>query len=79
MDGIINDEVLDKLDTIKIYLIRIDSEKTLAEGIARIANLSIAPAYKLEDEDRIPTRDETYGQIRHSASLFKAILGYVGH
>jgi hypothetical protein len=47
--------------------------------VARIANLSIALGYKLEDEDRILTKDEAYEQTSHSASLFKAILGYLGH
>ena len=58
VDGIINDEVLDNLDKIKIYPIRIGSEEDLAKEIARIANLSIALGYKLEDENRILAKEE---------------------
>jgi len=77
IDGIINDEVLENLDKIKIYPIRIGSEKELAKQIARIANLSMALGYRLEDENRILTKEEAYQQIGHSASLFKGILEYV--
>lgn len=77
VDGVINDEVLDNLDKIKIYPIRIGSEEDLAKEVARIANLSIALGYKLEDENRILTKEEAYQQIGHSASLFKGILEYV--
>lgn len=76
-DGIINDEILDNLDKIKIYSIQIASEKDLAKEIARIANLSIALGYKLGDENRILTKEEAYQQISHSASLFRGILEYV--
>jgi hypothetical protein len=76
-DGIINDEVLDNMDKIKIYPIKIESEKDLAKEIARIANLSIEKGYQLEDEKRLLTKEEAYEQISHSASLFKAILEYV--
>jgi len=46
-DGIINDEVLDNLDKIKIYPIKIESEKDLANEIARIANLSLKKGYQI--------------------------------
>ena len=77
-DGIINDEVLDKMDKIKIYPIKIESEKDLANEIARIANLSLKKGYQIQDEKRLLTKDEAYEQISQSASLFKAILKYVG-
>jgi len=77
-DGIINDEVLDNIDRIKIYPIKINSEEDLANEISRIANLSIKKGYQIQDENRLLTKDEAYGQISHSASLFKAILEYVG-
>jgi hypothetical protein len=77
-DGIINDEVLDNMDKIKIYPIKINSEKDLANEIARIANLSLKKGYQIQDEKRLLTKEEAYGQISHSASLFKAILEYVG-
>lgn len=76
-DGIINDAVLDNMDKIKIYSIKIESEKDLANEIARIANLSSKRGYQIEDEKRLLTKEEAYQQISHSASLFKAILGYV--
>jgi len=74
-DGIINDEVLSNLQKIRIYPIRVDSEKKLAEEIARIANVSLKLGYELEAEKRLLTREEAYRQISHSASLLKAILG----
>ncbi|UCC95891.1 MAG: hypothetical protein JSW40_03860 [Candidatus Omnitrophota bacterium] len=76
IDGIINDKVLDNLHRIKIYPIIIDSEKDLANEIARIANLAKELGYKIGGENRLLTREEAYTQISHSASLFKAILEY---
>ena len=77
IDGIINDEVLDNVDKIKIYPIKIESENDLAKEIARIANLSLKKGYQIQDEKRLLTKEEAYEQISHSASLFKAILEYV--
>jgi hypothetical protein len=76
-DGIINDEVLDNIDKIKIYPITIESENDLANEIARIANLSIKKGYQIQDDKRLLTKEEAYEQISHSASLFRAILRYV--
>jgi hypothetical protein len=76
-DGIINDEVFDNVDKIKIYPIKIRSEEDLAKQIARIANLSIQKGYQIEDEKRLLTKEEAYVQIGHSASLLSAILIYV--
>jgi hypothetical protein len=64
------------LDKIKIYPITIISEEGLAKEIARIANLSTALGYKLEDENRAPTKEEAYQQLSHGASLLKAIIKY---
>ena len=77
MDGIVNDEVLDNLDKIKVYPIEIKTEQDLAKEIARIANLSMVQCYKLEDESRLLTREETYNQLSHSSSLMKAVLDYL--
>jgi len=77
IDGIINDEVLDNIDKIKIYPIKIESENDLAIEIARIANLSIEKGYQIQDGKRLLTKEEAYEQISHSASLFRAILKYV--
>jgi hypothetical protein len=78
VDGIVNDEILDNLDKIKIYPITIASEEELAKEIARIANLSLKLGYKMVAENRLLTKEEAYMQISHSASLFKAILKFVG-
>ena len=77
-DGIIEDEVLNNLSRIEIYPIKIDSETDLAREIARIANLSTNLGYRLENEHRMLTKEDAYRQIGHSASLFKAILKFVG-
>ena len=76
-DGVINDGILDNLEAIKVYDIEIKTEEDLAKEIARIANLSMALGYKLEDEGRMLSREEAYQQISHSASLFRAVLRYV--
>lgn len=73
-DGIIDDEVMAHLERIKIYPITIRSEKDLAREVARVANLSKQLGHRMEDEDRLMTREEAYRQITHSASLLKAIL-----
>jgi hypothetical protein len=65
------------LDKIKIYHITIESEEDLAKEIARIAKLSMKKGYQIEDENRLLKKEEIYDQLRHSASLFKAILSYV--
>ena len=76
-DGVINDGILDNLEAIKVYPIVLKTEEDLAKEIARIANLSMALGYKLEDEGRILSREEAYQQISLSASLFRAVLRYV--
>lgn len=77
MDGVVNDEVLDHPERIKIYPIRINSEEDLTREIARIANLSMELGYKLEAENRSLRKEEAYVQIGYSASLLKGILDYV--
>jgi len=78
VDGIINEEILDNLDKIRTYPITITSEEELAWEIARVANLSLKLGYKMETENRLITKEEAYAQVSHSASLFKAILKFVG-
>jgi hypothetical protein len=77
MDGVVNDGILDNLDKIKIYPIEIRSEQDFVMKIARIASLSMALGYKLEDEGRLLSREEAYQQLSHSASLIKAVLNYL--
>ena len=76
IDGIINDEVLNNLQNIKIYPIKIESEEDLAREIALIANISINLGYKMEKENRLLSKAEAYAQLGHSASLLKAIVEY---
>jgi hypothetical protein len=76
IDGIVNNEVMENLDKIRTYPIKINSEEDLLNEIARIANLSLKLGYRIESEDRFLTKEEAYIQLGHSASLLKAILGY---
>jgi S1/P1 Nuclease len=76
VDGTVNDEVLENPDKIKIYPITLTNEGDLAKEIARIANLSMVLGYRLEDENRILSKEEAYQQLGHSSSLFKAILQF---
>ena len=76
MDGIVNDEVLDHPERIRIYPIQIKSEDDLVREIVRIANLSMKMGYRLESENRMLSKEEAYVQLGHSASLLKAILDY---
>jgi hypothetical protein len=78
IEEFVNEDRLEHLvENIKIYPISIDSEATLMKEIARIANLSLQLGYRLQTENRLITKAEAYGQLGHSASLFKAILGYL--
>ncbi len=77
VDALVENEVWDNSSRIRIYPITITAEKELALEIARIANISKKLGYKLVEEKRLPTKKETYEQLSHSASLFKAILNYV--
>jgi hypothetical protein len=76
-DGIINEEILENPDKIKIYHIAIDSEDDLEKEIARIANLSMKLGYRLEAENRLLSAEEAYVQVGHSASLLKAVLKWL--
>lgn len=76
-EAFINKNILDHLDRIQTYPIAIESEKDLAQEIARIANLALKLAYQLEAENRLLTKKEAYIQLGHSASLLKAVLRYV--
>jgi hypothetical protein len=76
VDGTVNDEVLKNLDKIKIYPMTLATEDDLAKEIAGIANLSMVLGYRLEDENRMLSKDEAYQQLGRSSSLFKAILQF---
>jgi hypothetical protein len=77
-DGIIENEVLSNLPLIKVYHVKIESEADLAREVARIANLSINPGYRLEKDGRMLSRQEAYEQISQSASLLRGILKWLG-
>lgn len=81
-DGIVDEKILENLSKIqkKMYPITLkpdNFENDLAKEIARIANDSRQLGYKLRKENRDMTREEAYKQLGHSASLLKAILGYL--
>jgi hypothetical protein len=81
-DGIVEDEVLEKISRIKanMYPIKLRPrhfEEDLATEIARIANHARKLGYKLKKEDRDLTKEEAYRQLGQSASLLKAVLKYV--
>ena len=78
-DGIIENEVLANLDKIKVYPISIKTEEDLIENIVRIASKAKELGYRMKRENRDMTEEEAYGQISDSASLFKAVLEYVGY
>jgi hypothetical protein len=78
MDGIVNGEVLNHLERIRLYPVTVRSEEDLAREVARVANLAIALGEKLEAEDRLPTAEEAYRQLGHSASVLRAVLDWTG-
>ena len=82
-DGIVDDRILENISKIQknMYPINLkpnNFEKDLANEIARIANDARELGRKLRKENRDMTKEEAYRQLGHSASLLKAILGYVG-
>jgi chromosome condensin MukBEF ATPase and DNA-binding subunit MukB len=60
-----------------IHLNPVSFEKDPAHEIARIANDARELGRKLRKDNRDMTKQEAYRQLGHSASLLKAILGYV--
>lgn len=79
-DGVIENEVLDHLDKVKLSQITIENEDDLIQNIALIATKSKELGYRLQKEDRdMMTAEEAYQQLSQSASLFKAVLKYVGY
>lgn len=79
-DGIIECNALNNIGYIQrsMYDIRIESEEDLAREIARVAETARRLGRKIRKENRNMTQAETYTQVIHSASLFRAILKYVG-
>ncbi len=82
-DGIVDDRILENISRIQqnmypIHLKPNNFEKDLAHEIARIANDARELGRRLRKENRDITKQEAYRQLGHSASLLKAIWGYVG-
>lgn len=75
-DGLVNEEVLDHWEKIRLSPVEIKSEDDLVAEIVRVANLSTALGRRLEAEKRLPTREEVYAQLGHSASVLRAVLVY---
>jgi hypothetical protein len=78
-DGIVDEDVLDKIKEIEknMYVIKLSKdnfEEDLAREIARIANISRQLGFKIKAENRDMTKEEAYVQLGHSASLLKAVL-----
>lgn len=83
-DGIVENIILNETEKISrhIYPITLSDknfEADLAREIARIANLSRMLGYKLRAEKRDMTKQEAYIQLKHSASLLKAVLQHYNH
>jgi hypothetical protein len=78
-DRIVEDEVSNNIDRIKIYLMTIRNEDDLIQYIVDIAQKAKALGYSLQRENRNMTKEEAYQQLSQSASLFKAVLVYVGY
>ncbi len=79
-DGVIECNALNNIGYIQrsIYEIKIQNEEDLAREIARVAELTRKLGALIRKENRNMTQQEAYTQIIHSASLFRAILAYVG-
>jgi len=79
-DGIVECNALNNIGFIQrsTYEIKIESEGDLAAEIARIAETARKLGRKIRKENRNMSQAEAYTQIIHSASLFRAVLRYVG-
>jgi len=79
-DGIIEGEALKSIGYIRrsIYRIRLASEADLAREVARVAEISRKLGNRMRMDNRDMSRPEALEQAVHSASLFRAILLYVG-
>ena len=78
-DHIIENEIITNMDKVKLFPMTIKNEDDLIHNIAIIATRSKDLGYKLLKEKRNMTKEEAYQQISQSASLFKAVLEYVGY
>ena len=79
-DGIIESNARNNIGFIQRNMegIAIGNEADLAREIAKVANTSRRLGIKIRQEKRDMTQNEAYIQVTRSASLFKAVLKYVG-
>jgi hypothetical protein len=79
-DGVIESSVRNNIGYIQRNMedMTIGSEADLAREIAKVANTSRRLGIKIREEKRDMTQNEAYTQVTRSASLFKAVLKYVG-
>lgn len=78
-DGVVEQEVLARLERINAYMIPVELRKDhldddLAREISRIANITRRLGYVLREERRDMTEREAYIQLGYSASLLRAVL-----
>jgi hypothetical protein len=78
-DGIVENEIMNNLDKVVLYPIGIKNEDDLIRNIVRIAKKAKDMGYKMRKENRDMFKEEAYDQLSDSASLFKAVLEYVGY
>ena len=78
-DHIIENEITTNINELKLFPMTIKNEDDLIQNIVLIATKSKELGYKLQKEKRNMTKEEAYQQISQSASLFKAVLEYVGY
>jgi hypothetical protein len=78
-DHILENEITNNISKIKLFPMTIKNEEDLIQNIALIARKAKDLGYKLLKERRNMTKEEAYQQISQSASLFKAVLEYVGY
>jgi len=78
-DGIVENEILTNITNVKLSPITIKNEDDLIQNIVRIAKKAKDLGYKMRKENRDMTKKEAYDQLSDSASLFKAVLEYVGY
>jgi hypothetical protein len=78
-DGIVENEIMNNLDKVVLYPISIKNEDDLIRNIVRIAKKAKDLGYKMRKENRDMFKEEAYDQLSDSASLFKAVVEYVGY
>jgi hypothetical protein len=77
-DHILENEIANNINKIKLSPMTIKNEEDLIQNIVLIATKSKDLGYRLLKK-RNMTKEEAYQQISQSASLFRAVLEYVGY